>query len=589
MSTNYLQMLYICIMKLIKLYIAFLLTCLSLTNVSGKDSFWKNIDPTFDKLTERMELWARFQKDSFRTEETIKQMYAISQQKNNKQLFARSLYWDVYVQNEILQDSAFTLTEKALSLSDSIKYPYDHARINMQKAVVLSRSASYSEAFHLYSKSIEVFKQVGDHRLVANALSNIGYIFLFLGEYNDATTFFMQADSIYSNLGLNKEKYECQLLLANIYDNTNKTEKAYDLLRPIVEAFKPEDSPSIKISFLTAYLPCLKDTSSLRKYSDEAYELAKQIKSPYYLLITTLNKGWVMFNTGQKDSAYIYANQASAYAMDPVISPQEKEGVYKLFASVYAERQQWDSAYHYQNLYYTCKNSIRGKDVVANIHRMKIKKEIEEYRIQSTLEKQKAHQRSMYFLIIGITLVIMLVLSVYIICLLRKRMQIEHQKQIEKDREYITHLSKEKELVEIKNRELSSNAVLLMKKNKMLKDMLKDMESMRKNNQTTARELQQKILLELKEDDTWNAFKLHFDQVHPSFFSTLKERFPKLTDNDLRLCAYIRIGLNNKQIAQMLLVQSKAVIQARYRLKKKMDLTDEASISDYLESMLNSK
>ena len=81
-------------MKLIKLYIAFLLTCLSLTNVSGKDSFWKNIDPTFDKLTERMELWARFQKDSFRTEETIKQMYAISQQKNNKQLFARSLYWD---------------------------------------------------------------------------------------------------------------------------------------------------------------------------------------------------------------------------------------------------------------------------------------------------------------------------------------------------------------------------------------------------------------------------------------------------------------------------------------------------------------
>ena len=48
------------------------------------------------------------------------------------------------------------------------------------------------------------------------------------------------------------------------------------------------------------------------------------------------------------------------------------------------------------------------------------------------------------------------------------------------------------------------------------------------------------------------------------------------------MCAYIRIGLSNKQIAQMLLVQSKAVIQARYRLKKRMDLPETASVSDFL-------
>ncbi len=582
-------MLYLCIMKSIKFYIAFLLICLNLTHVTGKDNYWENIDPEFDRLTGRMELWARSPKSDFHIENTIKQMYALSQQKKSKQMFARSIYWDIYMHAEMSQDSVLFLTEKALSLSDSTEYPYDHARINMQKAILLSKSANYSEAFHLYNQSMEVFKKTGDFRIVASALSNIGYIFLFLEEYNDATDYFMQADSIYSNLGLNKEKHGCQLLLANIYNSTGRKEEAYRLLKPIIEAPKQEDSPSMRISFLTAYLPCLDESDSLWKYSNIAYELAKQVKVPYYLLITTLNKGWVKFNTGQADSAYIFAKQAKTYTTDPSISQQEKEGVYKLFASIYAQKEQWDSAYHYQNLYYTCKDSIRGKSVLSNIHRIEIKKEIEKSRLRAEFERQKAYHRYMFFLIVGTTLVVMLVLSIYIIHLLRKRMQMEHKKQLEKDRMYIERLSKEKELVETKNRELSSSTVLLMKKNKVLQEMLKEMDNIPQNNKYITKGLQQKIQSELKEDETWDSFKLHFDKVHPSFFSILKERFPKLTDNDLRLCAYIRIGLNNKQIAQMLVVQSKAVLQARYRLKKKMGLTDEANINDYLETLRTSQ
>ena len=52
-------------------------------------------------------------------------------------------------------------------------------------------------------------------------------------------------------------------------------------------------------------------------------------------------------------------------------------------------------------------------------------------------------------------------------------------------------------------------------------------------------------------------FKLHFDSVHPGFFVKLKEISAELTENDLRLCAYVRIGIRAKQIAGMLSVKSR--------------------------------
>lgn len=199
------------------------------------------------------------------------------------------------------------------------------------------------------------------------------------------------------------------------------------------------------------------------------------------------------------------------------------------------------------------------------------------------LEKQKSQQRMTFVILVGSTLVTLLLVSVYTIYLLKKKMRKEQQMQFEKDKVYIAQLHKEKELIESKNRELSSNAALIMKKNEVLKEILKEIEDEKDTSFNNT--LHKKIQSELQFDNTWDSFKLHFDQMHPSFFIHLKERFPKLTDNDLKLCAYICMELNNKQIAEMLLVQSKAILQARYRLKKKMDLPEDTNLNDYLKTI----
>ena len=94
--------------------------------------------------------------------------------------------------------------------------------------------------------------------------------------------------------------------------------------------------------------------------------------------------------------------------------------------------------------------------------------------------------------------------------------------------------------------------------------------------------LSKQIKSNLTVDDEWKYFKLHFEKVHPEYFTKLKEIAPSLSENDLRLCAYVRIGMTNKQIGQMLSVLPETVKTARYRMRKKIGLEGQETLEDFL-------
>ena len=78
----------------------------------------------------------------------------------------------------------------------------------------------------------------------------------------------------------------------------------------------------------------------------------------------------------------------------------------------------------------------------------------------------------------------------------------------------------------------------------------------------------------------WENFCYHFENVHPYFFVQLKKEYPKLTQNDFKLAAYIKIGLNNKEIASPMQIAPESVKSAKKRLKKKMNLNAEERLLD---------
>lgn len=95
-------------------------------------------------------------------------------------------------------------------------------------------------------------------------------------------------------------------------------------------------------------------------------------------------------------------------------------------------------------------------------------------------------------------------------------------------------------------------------------------------------EMQRMLDSYLKIED--KTFEIQMDELHQEFFRELKERSPDLSSNDLRLCAYLKIGLNSKEIAEILNIQPSSFYISRSRLRKKLNLKPSEDLYSFLNS-----
>ncbi|GAA3992037.1 two-component regulator propeller domain-containing protein [Mucilaginibacter dorajii] len=85
-----------------------------------------------------------------------------------------------------------------------------------------------------------------------------------------------------------------------------------------------------------------------------------------------------------------------------------------------------------------------------------------------------------------------------------------------------------------------------------------------------------------KKDNDWHSFAIYFDKVHNNFLSVMKAKYPALSATDLKLCAYLRLNLTSKEIAQLMNISLKGVEISRYRVRKKLGLATEVNLYDFL-------
>lgn len=173
----------------------------------------------------------------------------------------------------------------------------------------------------------------------------------------------------------------------------------------------------------------------------------------------------------------------------------------------------------------------------------------------------------------------------------QKQIAILHQLELEKNEKEIIKLQNEKLANEVmyKNKELADTTMHLVEKNDAL---LKVKESLQKLYKNTSENHDIKKTLHLihdieKNDANWEKFASHFDEVNNNFLIKLKSSFPKLTNNDLKVCAYLQLKLSSKEIAQMMNITVRGVEISRYRLRKKLNITTDQSLTDYLDDISN--
>ena len=172
----------------------------------------------------------------------------------------------------------------------------------------------------------------------------------------------------------------------------------------------------------------------------------------------------------------------------------------------------------------------------------------------------------------------------------QKRLQYLHQLEMEKSEKEIVKLKNEKleSEIEHKNTELASAAMHLVQKGELLGNIREELMRIKKgaNGDGAAAEEFKKMLRilgeENKMDKDWEQFAVHFDKVHSDFLQILKSVYPQLSSHELKLCAYLRMNLSSKEIAQLENISVRGVEISRYRLRKKLHIPTEINLFDFL-------
>ena len=138
---------------------------------------------------------------------------------------------------------------------------------------------------------------------------------------------------------------------------------------------------------------------------------------------------------------------------------------------------------------------------------------------------------------------------------------------------------------ESKNRELAVSTMNLIKKNELLSMIKDDLKKTSEGNDRSVKSVITTINKNINEDDTWDMFKEAFNNADKDFLKKVKKAHPLLTPNDLRLCAYLRLNLSSKEIAPLLNISVRSVEIKRYRLRKKMELSHELGLVEYILSI----
>ncbi|MBX2871020.1 MAG: hypothetical protein KTR30_02945 [Saprospiraceae bacterium] len=184
----------------------------------------------------------------------------------------------------------------------------------------------------------------------------------------------------------------------------------------------------------------------------------------------------------------------------------------------------------------------------------------------------------------------------------RKANRIEEAKQVElaaKQQKLIeVEQEKEQELQQLKeekmqselqhvNNLLAASTMNLVVKNEFIESIKEELQAVKEKGRNV--ETKQALERLVKEIDTtlrlqedWEQFEYHFNKVHRDFLTRLRTDFPDLSPNEQKLCAFLRLNLNTKEIANLLHISLRGVEVARYRLRKKLHLEKGQNLSKFI-------
>ncbi len=457
---------------------------------------------------------------------------------------------------------------------------------------------NYLEAYTIAIKSLEP-----SHEMII--LNNIALLYSKDNKYEKAVEYFSEAYNLAlkNNKPISRGIYAVNL--GDVYNKQGNLKSAEKYLLEAIELVKEDDRLLIDAQLSLANNYYLKrDFTEAKKL---LFKLNEQLNDKEFIG-QKIEVQLILSKIFLKEKDNLKATEYAFNALNEEVNIENKIEIYKQLSSIYSNSKLFekalstkDSLLKFQNELHQIKN---GRLYETN----KVKFEIQNYQkeLKAQQEKIKTQQKTFYTVLLSSFIIILLIgwalRNSYITIKQRKDLH-KRSKEImslELEKERTENLLLEKQLkeketqllleqeqlkneIESKNRKLSAKALFLTDRNKLVKTIIRDLEtSDNVKGEQVLNDHIRNLKGFLRTDTEWESFVRHFEEVNQGFLNNLKQKHSTLNANDIRFISYLYMNLSLKEISSILSITPEACRKRKERVSKKLELKESNQLYNYL-------
>lgn len=436
-------------------------------------------------------------------------------------------------------DSAMSSYKEALDHYSVIGNQRAQGSALAQMADIFSRQEKHREAVGYYKRAFEAVEGIHDRTLMASYSNNLGLVYIGLEAPDSATFCFLRALTLARASGLRRLQGNCHGNLAHLHLEAEHFDSAYH-----------------------------HSTASNRVFSE--------LGDDYGLCLSLLSLGEINTQLGRAAEGRQQLRQARSLAESLNLLELKKDSYFAL-SQAHERHGRADSALIFFRQYTDVRDSMASASVKKEIERLQIEyetrlQEEENARLTAELgwEVEKGQRDRLTFIVVGVSaalLLISLVVMLYFRSQARKRQLIITRAETEKEKS-------EKALAQ---KRLATALRQITEKDKLMERLEEDYRE-----SVSEGAFADKLHERINSNADWMQFVIEFEMVYKGFFDSLLPKENKLTKNDLRMAALIKLNLSNKEIAEVLHITLEGVKKAKHRLKKKLQLQADQNLADFV-------
>lgn len=491
-----------------------------------------------------------------------------SQNQKREEISALLHYAKARRKARIGNDSAWNEICLALSLSDSVRYPYTHIRIRNLFSIIRYHKIYNIKALYIDLKNyIEYYSRIGDTLALAETLTNLSLIFSDTDDKENDSLYTNQAQELFKKLKVYNYVLKNSLNIARTKAVLGDTLGASLLLDSILSIKESYQDRKFLNELLLSRWKIMRDTTSLNERIHQIRTSGEISNKGNYMVA---EKSLTFLPRFMLDSALYYA-RLSLRGIEKIDNLEALTTIYSANTEAWSLIGNADSALYYLKLKDELTPYRIANENANKLRSLKAKTAI----IEADAKVESIRQANKSRLII--TILSSLSLILIIVFLLQRRIA---QAKIREE--------KARTEAEQKNRQLAISACALQEKENVIETMRQIINRNKEEGKlstSAAHELNTSINIYLDNNEEWDNLNMLNSSIHPDFAEEMKRLYPDISDSKLQLAICIVAGLTTKQIARLMKIQPDSVKKARWKLRTMMALPTESSLEKALSDI----